>query len=201
MTEKEKMLKGLPYMAFEKELIKERQNAKVLVYEINQLHPLKLKERKVLFKRLFGSTTNMFFLEPPFQCDYGYNINIGDNFFANYNCVILDCAPVNIGNNVMFGPNVSIYTAGHPIHPERRNEGWEYAYPVNIGNNVWLGGNTVVNAGITIGDNVVIGSGSVVTKDIPANSVAVGNPCKVIRAITDEEKDYYYRKLRFDEAK
>lgn len=200
MTEKEKMLKGLPYMAFEKELIKERQDAKVLVYEINQLHPLKLKERKVLFKRLFGNTTNRFFLEPPFHCDYGYNINIGDNFFANYHCVILDCAPVNIGDNVMFGPNVSIYTAGHPIHPEKRNEGWEYAYPVNIGNNVWVGGNTVINAGITIGDNVVIGSGSVVTKDIPANSVAVGNPCKVIRAITDEEKDYYYRKLRFDDV-
>lgn len=197
MTEKEKMLAGKPYKSFEQQLFEERQQAKDLNYQINQLHPFQLEERNERLRKLLGRTGNQFHIEPPFYCDYGYNITIGENFYANYNCIILDCAPVIIGDNVLLAPNVAIYTAGHPIHYEPRNEAYEYAFPVMIGNNVWIGGNTVINPGITIGDNTVIGSGSVVTRDIPANVVAVGSPCKVIRGITDEDKQYYFRNLKF----
>ncbi|WP_114791702.1 sugar O-acetyltransferase [Niabella yanshanensis] len=197
MNEKEKMLAGKPYKSFEPQLFEERQRAKDLNYQINQLHPFKLEERNELFKKLLGSTGTQFHIEPPFYCDYGYNITIGENFYSNYNCIILDCAPVTIGDNVLLAPNVAIYTAGHPIHYEPRNEAYEYAFPVTIGNNVWIGGNTVINPGITIGDNTVIGSGSVVTKDIPANVIAVGSPCKLIRSITDEDQQYYFRNLKF----
>lgn len=196
MTEKEKMLAGKPYLAFGEELSNERQHAKVLNYELNQLHPLDLEKRQDILKKLLGKTGETFYVEPPFRCDYGYNIEIGENFYSNYNCTILDCAKVTIGNNVMFAPNVSLFTAGHPIHSEPRNEGIEYAFPITIGDNVWIGGNVVVNPGVSIGENCVIGSGSVVTKDIPANSIAVGNPCRVINEITDEDKVYYFKNLK-----
>jgi maltose O-acetyltransferase len=196
MTEKEKMLAGQPYKSFEPKLFEERQLAKDLNYQINQLHPFKLEERNQLLRKLLGHTGSQFHIEPPFYCDYGYNIAIGENFYSNYNCTILDCAPVTFGNNVLLAPNVSIYTAGHPVHYEPRNEAYEYAFPVTIGNNVWIGGNTVINPGISIGDNSVIGSGSVVTKNIPANVIAVGNPCKVIRDITDNDRQYYFRNLK-----
>lgn len=198
MTEKEKMISGKPYLAFEKELSNERHHAKVLVHDFNNLHPNEKEKRNNIIKELLGKTGDNFYIEPPFRCDYGYNIEIGDNFYTNYNCVILDCAKVKIGNNVLLAPNVGIYTAGHPIHYEFRNTGYEYAFPITIGDNVWVGANTVINPGVTIGDNCVIGSGSVVTKDIPANSIAVGNPCKVIREITDEDKRYYFKKLEFN---
>lgn len=197
MTEKEKMLAGKPYLAFGEELLRERQHAKVLVHELNQLHPLELDKRHNILKQLLGKTGEKFFVEPPFRCDYGYNIEIGENFYSNYNCTILDCAKVKIGDNVLFAPNVSLFTAGHPIHPQPRNQELEYAFPITIGNNVWICGNVVINPGVTIGDNCVVGSGSVVTKDIPANSIAAGNPCKVIREITDEDKAYYYKNLKF----
>ena len=132
-----------------------------------------------LLQKLFDD----FLIEQPFNCDYGYNIRIGENFYANVGCTILDVAPVTIGDNVMLAPNVNIYTAGHPLDAEIRNSGLEYAYPVNIGNNVWIGGNVTIVPGVTIGANTVIGAGSVVTKDIPANVVAVGNPCRVVRKI------------------
>lgn len=119
-------------------------------------------------------------------------------FFANYNCIILDVGKVIIGNNVQFAPNVSLYTAGHPIHSDSRNSGYEYGIGITIGDNVWLGGNVVVNPGVHIGNNVVIGSGSVVTKDIPDNVIAIGNPCKVIREITEEDRKYYYKNYEFD---
>ncbi len=140
------------------------------------------------------------YIEAPFHCDYGKNIEVGDFFFVNYNCVILDVGKVTIGNNVQFAPNVSLYTAGHPIHPDSRNSGYEYGIGITIGNNVWLGGNVVVNPGVHIGNNVVVGSGSVVTKDIPDNVVAVGNPCRIIRKITEEDRKYYYKNLEFDVA-
>ncbi len=200
LTEKEKMLAGLPYLAFGDELMRERQYAKEVLFAYNNLPPDRIAERDQLLSGLFAATGPSFFIEPPFRCDYGYNIRIGDHFYANYNCVILDCAPVVIGSNVMFAPNVSLFTAGHPIHAEPRNAGYEYAFPIHVGNNVWIGGNTVVNPGVSIGDNTVIGAGSVVTKDIPANVVAVGNPCRVIRLITEEDRAYYFRKLRFDGA-
>ncbi|WP_140938837.1 sugar O-acetyltransferase [Sphingobacterium lumbrici] len=187
-TEKEKMLNGEAYFATDKTLSEDRIHAQTLCHRFNQLEPKQIKAKKQNLKDLLGKTGKMFYIEPPFRCDYGYNIEIGENFYANYNLTILDCAPVRIGDNVMIAPNVSLFTAGHPIHHELRNSGLEYANPITIGNNVWIGGNTVINPGVTIGDNTVIGSGSVVTKDIPANVVAVGNPCRILRAITDDEK-------------
>ena len=198
-TAKEKMLASEPYQAMGRELFDERQHAKMELFKFNQLDPTKIKARNQIIKGLFGKTTSKFFIEPPFRCDYGYNIEIGDNFYANYNLTILDCCKVSIGDNVMFAPNVSLFTAGHPIHATPRNEGWEYAFPITIGNNVWIGGNTVINPGVSIGDNTVIGSGSVVTKDIPANVVAVGNPCRVIKEITDTDKAYYFKNLTLAE--
>ena len=192
-SEKDKMIDGEPYYANNPELSPLRLNAQRTCHRYNQIDPKNFKERKSVIKGLFGKTERMFCIEQPFYCDYGFNIEIGDNFFSNYHLTILDCAPVKIGNNVMFGPNVSLYTAGHPIHHEIRNTALEYALPITIGDNVWLGGNVVINPNVTIGDNVVIGSGSIVVNDIPANSVAVGNPCKVIREITEEDKKYYYK--------
>ena len=197
MTEKEKMISGQPYLANGKELFTERQNAKELVFEFNNSHPKELKFRSEIIKKLFGKTEKGFYIEPPFRCDYGYNISAGKNFYSNYNCTILDCAEVKIGDNVMFAPNVSILTAGHPIHPEMRNTGIEYAFPIKIGNNVWIGGNVVVNPGVSIGNNTIIGSGSVVTKDIPDNVIAGGNPCKVLREITEEDKLFYFKDKKF----
>ena len=147
---------------------------------------------------LCGRTGQHLHIEEPFHCDLGYNIEVGEWFYANYNCVILDVCRVTIGDNVMFAPNVAIYAAGHPVHPAARNSGYEYGQPVAIGNNVWLGGNTVVTPGVTIGDNVVVGAGSVVTRDIPANVVAAGNPCRVLRAITEADADYYFKDRKFD---
>lgn len=187
-SEKDKMLSGELYKSFDAELLAERQRAKEIVFRYNSLQPSMIEERNELLKSLFGSVKGNFFIEPPFRCDYGCNIEIGENFYANYNLVILDCAKVTIGDNVLIGPNVGIYTAGHPLHFELRNEEWEFACPITIEDNVWIGGNVVLNPGVTVGRNSVVGSGSVVTKDIPANVVAAGNPCRVIREITDADK-------------
>lgn len=139
------------------------------------------------------------FINPPFYCDYGFNIEVGKNFFANYNCTIIDVAKVIIGDNCMFSPNVSIYTAGHPIHPTSRNSLYEYGISVTIGDNVWIGGNSVILPGVKIGSNTIIAAGSVVTKDIPDWVVAGGNPYRVIREITKEDKKYYYKDRTFDQ--
>lgn len=195
-SSKEKMIAGEVYQAMGRELFDERQYAKEQLYIYNNLEPSKIKQRNQLLKTLFGRSTNLFFIEPPFRCDYGYNIFLGDNFYANFNLTILDCAPVTIGDNVMIGPNVSLFTAGHPVHHEPRVAGWEYAKPITIEDNVWIGGHTVINPDVTIGKNSVIGSGSVVTKDIPENVVAVGNPCRVIRNITEQDKAYFYKNER-----
>ena len=170
MTEKEKMINGELYLSFGEELLKERQDAKELIFDFNTLRPTEIEKRNEIIGKLFGKIGKGFFIEPPFRCDYGYNISVGENFYSNYNCIILDCAKVTIGDNVLFAPNVSLFTAGHPIDPEIRNSGSEYAFPITIGNNVWIGGGVIVNPGVTIGDNVVIGAGSVVTKDIPAGN-------------------------------
>ena len=184
-TEKEKMLNGELYLAFGEELFSERQHAKELIYKYNNLKPDEIEERNLIIKELLGETGENFFIEPPFRCDYGYNIKWGENSYANYNCTILDCAEVKIGKDVLIGPNVGIYTAGHPISFKDRVAGLEYAYPIEIGDGAWIGGGTTINPGVKIGKNSVIGSGSVVTKDIPDNVVAVGNPCKVIKSIEE----------------
>lgn len=197
-TEKHKMLAGKAYQAGDAELSKERLKAREIVFEFNNLAPKFIKQRKELLKRLFGKTEKMFYVEPPFRCDYGYNIEIGDNFYANFNLVILDCAKVSIGNNVFIAPNVAIYTAGHPIHSHLRDQEYEWAQEITIGNSVWIGGNVVINPGVKIGSNVVIGSGSIVTRDIPDNVFAAGNPCRVIREITEADKDFYYKNQKLE---
>lgn len=189
MTEKEKMLNRKMYDAnYDKELLSERVAAKELCYEYNLLRPSDEEGQREVIRRLLGKTEGSFCIVAPFWCDYGYNIEIGENFFANHNMVILDGAKVKFGDNVFVAPDCGFHTAGHPIDYERRNKGLEYAYPITVGDNVWIGAGVQVMPGVTIGSNVVIGGGSVVVKDIPSNSVAVGNPCKVIRAITEEDK-------------
>lgn len=192
-SEKEKMLAGHPYKSNDITLVRERELAKEIIFDFNNLKPKEKDKRHDLIIRLFGKALERFYIEPPFRCDYGYNIEIGENFYANYNLVILDCAKVIFGDNVFIGPNVGIYTAGHPLHSDLRNQELEYALSIRIGDNVWLGGNVIINPGIKIGSNTVIGSGSIVTKNIPANVLAVGNPCKVLRQITDSDRNYYYK--------
>ena len=185
-TEKEKMLNEEYYDASGEELTKEREYAKDLCYDYNHTRPSEKEKLKNIIKKLFKSTGQNYRINPPFFCDYGYNISIGENFYSNYNLIILDVCEVNIGNNVFIGPNVGIYTAGHPVNVELRNDGLEYGKKIKIGNNVWIGGNVCILPGVTIGDNVTIGAGAVVTKNIPSNVTAFGNPCKVHKKNKDE---------------
>ncbi len=198
MTQKERMLANLPYKAWMDGLSEERLENKKRIYQYNHLPPEQWNEQVDLLKRILGKTGDEVYIEPPFHCDYGYNIEVGENFYANYNLVILDVGKVRIGKNVMFAPNVSIYTAGHPVHPDSRNSGYEYGIDITIGDNVWIGGNVCVLPGVKIGDNVVIGAGSVVTKDLPDNVIAAGNPCRIIRKITQEDRNFYYKNRKFD---
>lgn len=184
MSEKEKMLAGELYDAnYNEELIKERIIAKDKCFEYNNLKPSNTEEREKILRSLIGNTKENFLIEQPFICDYGYNIKIGERFYSNHNLIILDANKVEFGDNVFIGPNCGFYTAGHPLDAESRNKGLEYAKPIKVGNNVWFGGNVIVLPGVTIGNNVVIGAGSIVTKDIPSNVIAVGNPCKAIKEI------------------
>lgn len=198
MNQKERMLANLPYKAWLDGLSEERLENKKRIYRFNHMPPEEWDRQDELLKQILGRTGRFAHVEPPFHCDYGYNIEVGENFFANYNLTVLDVARVRIGANAQIAPNVSIYTAGHPIHPDSRNSGYEYGIDVTIGDNVWLGGNACVMPGVTIGNNVVIGAGSVVTKDIPDNVIAVGNPCRVVREITEADRDYYFRDRKFD---
>ena len=200
MTEKEKCRLGLLYDAnYDPEILADRERAKELLYDYNRLRPSEQIRRTELLKKLLGKTGENLIIEPPFACDYGYNIEVGENFYANVNLVILDGAKVCIGDNAFIAPNVGIYTAGHPVYPDTRNSAFEYGKEVIIGDNVWLGGNTVVCPGVHIGNNVVIGAGSVVTKDIPDWSVAAGNPCRVIRKITERDKRKLFRDGEIDD--
>ena len=198
MNQKERMLAGLPYKAWMDGLSQERLENKKKIFAFNHLEPDKIEEKEKLLKEILGKTGKYVNIEVPFHCDYGYNIEVGENFFANYNFTVLDVGKVRIGANAQIAPNVSIYTAGHPIHPDSRNSGYEYGISIIIGDNVWIGGNACIMPGVTIGNNVVIGAGSVVTKDVPDNVIAAGNPCKIIRTITEEDRDFYYRDHRFD---
>lgn len=201
MTEKEKMLLGMYYKASDKDLTEARNTARSLAAEYNSTAPSELERREDILKKLFKKCGRNIYIEPPFYCDYGSNIALGDNVYINFDCIILDVCNVSIGNNVFIAPRVSIFAAAHPIDADIRNSLLEFGSPVNIGNSVWIGGNAVINPGVSIGDGSIIGSGSVVTKDIPANVIACGNPCRVIRQISDEDKavcrrlaDEYYKK-------
>ncbi|MBR5479438.1 MAG: sugar O-acetyltransferase [Clostridia bacterium] len=197
MTNDERREKGLAYFADEEiygQLAECRKRLKV----VNELDRWEYDKINLAMKDVIPNSEKLFIV-PPFYCEFGTRIKLGNNFYANYNCVILDVAPVTIGENCMFGPNVSIYTAGHPVHPKTRNTGYEYGKPITIGDNCWIGGSVTITPGVTIGDNVVIGAGSVVTRDIPDNVVAVGNPCRVIREITDKDRRYLHKDELIDD--
>ncbi len=198
MTQKERMLAGLPYKAWLDGLSEERMACRRKLHAFNLLPPDEEEQAQRLLLELLGKTGRDPWINAPFHCDYGWNIEVGDNFFANYNLTILDVGKVTIGSNVQFAPNVSIYTSGHPLHPDSRNSGYEYGLPVTIGDNVWIGGNVVLLPGVTVGSNSVIGAGSVVSRDIPEWVVAVGSPCRVVRRITEEDRKYYCKDRVFD---
>ena len=187
----------MPYVSDE-EVMEQQKKTRRILQQLNTVDISDFGRISELVKELFGKSQGAF-VNPPFHCDYGFNIETGKNFYANYNCTILDVAKVKIGDNCQIAPNVSIYTAGHPLHPVARNSMYEYGIEVTIGDNVWIGGSSVILPGVHIGDNVVIGAGSVVTRDIPDWCVAAGNPAKVIRKITDEDMKYYYKDREFDE--
>ncbi|MBC5842268.1 sugar O-acetyltransferase [Flavobacterium sp. F-380] len=184
MTEKEKMIAGVYYHAGDATLVKDRRRAKNLLHRLNVLEYRITKKARDIIAELIPAVGANLYIEPPFHCDYGYNIVCGDNVYFNVNCVVLDSAPVRIGSNVFFAPNVQLYTATHPLEADLRRT-LESALPITIGDDCWIGGNSVICPGITIGNGCVIGAGSVVTKDIPDNSLAVGNPAKVIRKLNE----------------
>lgn len=196
MNNQERRDRGLAYISDESVMAEQKECRKIL-QKLNSIDLSDFDGINQIISELLGTPTDAF-ITPPFHCDYGKHIEIGKKFFANYNCTFLDVAKIKIGDNCQFAPNVSIYTAGHPIHPLGRNLLYEYGKPITIGDNVWIGGNTVVCPGVSIGNNVVIGAGSVVTKDIPDWSVAAGNPCKVIRKITDADRNKLFHDEEFD---
>ena len=189
--------KELPYISDES-VFEEQKRARRLTQQLNTIDRADFDGIGKIVKELLGKSDGAF-INPPFYCDYGFNIEVGKNFFANYNCTILDVAKVTIGDNCQMAPNVAIYTAGHPVHPQTRNTAYEYGISVTIGDNVWIGGNTVICPGVHIGSNTVIGAGSVVTKDIPSNVVAVGNPCKVLREVNEYDYEFYFKNRRISQ--
>jgi len=185
-TEKEKMIGGDYFLAGDSVLVKERRRAKILLQRLNITEYRMTKKARAILQELIPNSGNNLYIEPPFHCDYGYNIFCGDNVYFNVNCVVLDCAKISIGSNVFFGPGVQLYTATHPLDFELRKT-LENASPISIGDDCWIGGNSIILPGITIGKGCVIGAGSVVTKDIPDNSLAVGNPAKVIKKLNQDK--------------
>ncbi|MFC7320136.1 sugar O-acetyltransferase [Halobacillus campisalis] len=183
MTEKGKMLAGQLYKAWDEELVHERMRASQILYNFNQSKVTEEHYRAQLLQELLGYSGEGAYIEPSFQCDYGYNIKVGDGFFANYNCVLLDVCPISIGDRVLFGPNVQVYTATHPLNKNERAIGLEAGRPVTIGDDVWVGGSAVINPGVSIGEGAVIGAGAVVTRDVPPDVFVGGNPAKIIKEI------------------
>ncbi|GBC02596.1 hypothetical protein RclHR1_00470026 [Rhizophagus clarus] len=194
LSEKEKALAGLPYSPFSEELMNDQFRVREILFKFNNSKPGRFnseefRERDNMIRQLFGSVGEILYVEPPFRCDYGYNIHVGEKFYSNYNCTILDCNKVTIGDRVMFGPNVSLFTATHPTQPEVRAEGPQSAFPIKIGNDVWIGGGAIICPGITIGDGVTVGAGSVVTKDVPPYVIVAGSPAKIIKRLERKQKE------------
>ncbi len=197
MNMKERRDAGLAYISDEA-VFEEQAAARRILQKLNFMDRSDFDGIAEVVKELLGKSEGAM-INPPFYCDYGTHIEVGKNFFANYNCTILDVAKVKIGDNCLFAPNVSIYTAGHPVHPVARNSAYEFGKEVTIGDNCWIGGNSVICPGVHIGNNVVIGAGSVVTKDIPDWSIAAGNPCRVLRQITEADRRVLFRQEEIDE--
>ena len=188
---------GMLYISDEN-VYNEQKRARILTQKLNTMDRSDYEGITAVIRELFGSAENAM-VNPPFYCDYGNHIFVGKNFFANYNCCFLDVGKITFGDNCLLGPNVCISTAGHPVHPAARNSLYEYGIDIRIGNSVWIGANAVICPGVTIGDCCVIGAGSVVTRDIPAWSVAAGNPCRVIRRITEDDRELYFTRRRADD--
>lgn len=192
MTEWEKARKGYLYDAnYDPDIIDKRTRCADLCYEYNMCKPSDMNQQQIILHRLLGKIKGKIVVTSPFYCDYGINISVGENFYTNHNVTILDAAEVSFGDNVFIAPDCVFSTAGHPLDAEQRNQGLEIALPITIGNNVWIGAHVSVLPGVTIGNNVVIGAGSVVNRDIPDGVVAAGNPCRVIRKITEEDRKKY----------
>ncbi len=199
MDIKEKMKKGKLYLPTDESLVKEQTKCLDKIFDFNQTRPSEGEKREKLLKELLGSCGENCYVEAPLYANWGCNTHFGNGVYANFNLTLVDDTDIYIGNNVMFGPNVTVATAGHPVEPELRRTQAQFNLPVHIGNNVWIGAQSVILPGVSIGDNTVIGAGSIVTKDIPANCVAFGNPCKVIREISDRDKKYYYKNMEIKE--
>lgn len=193
MTAKEKMKSGEVYFCTDEALMKEQTACLEKLYDFNATRPSEGKKRAALLKELLAEVGENCYVEPPLHANWGCHTHFGKNVYANFNLTLVDDTDIFVGNSVMFGPNVTVATAGHPIDPALRLKVGQFNIPVRIGNNVWIGANSVILPGITIGDNSVIGAGSIVTKDIPENVVAVGNPCRVLRPISERDKEYYYK--------
>lgn len=193
-TEKEKMIAGELYFSADPELIADRRSAREKQILINQTTDPMV--RRELVKATFGQVENQAYIEPNLRFDYGYNIFVGKNFYANYDCVLLDICPITIGDNCMLAPNVKLYTASHPLQPAKRSSGLENGAPITLGNNVWIGGNATLLPGVSLGDNVVVGAGSVVTRSFPENVVIAGNPARVIRTIEAAESEDHLKHLQ-----
>lgn len=196
LSMRERIKKGMLFTDLTEGLPEERLRGKALMYDYNLTRPGEERKRRELIKNILGRVGENAWIEPPFYFSYGKNINIGDNFYANFNLTIVDDHTVTIGNNVMIAPNVTISVTGHPVHYTLRANGEMFSFPVVIGDNVWIGSHAVINPGVKIGDNSVIGAGSVVTKDIPPDVVAAGVPCRILREITQRDREYYYRDLK-----
>lgn len=193
MTIRERMKNGQIYFCNDEEIVKEQLQCIDILYDFNNTRPSEMEKRNEILKNLLADVGENCYVEPPLHTSWGKNSHFGNNVYANFNLTLIDDTDIFIGNNVMFGPNVTVTTAGHPIDPELRMKVAEFNIPVHIGNNVWIGAGAIILPGVSIGENSVIGAGSIVTKDIPANVVAVGNPCRVMREINERDKRYYYK--------
>lgn len=198
MTLKERMENGYLYLPTDEELMKAQEQCLEKLYDFNQTRPSQMEKRTALLKELLAELGDNCYVEPPLHANWGKNTHFGHDVYANFNLTLVDDCDIFVGDNVMFGPNVTVATAGHPVEPNLRRKAAQFNIPVRIGNNVWIGAGAVILPGVTIGDNTVVGAGSVVTKDLPSNVVAVGNPCRVLREISDRDREFYYKDRRID---
>lgn len=198
MNTRERMKNGQLYFCTDEEVAKEQLKCLDRLYDFNRTRPAEMPKRMALLKEILAEVGENCYVEPPLHANWGINTHFGNNVYANFNLTLVDDCDIYVGDSVMFGPNVTVAVAGHPIDPGLRRKVAQFNIPVRIGNNVWIGAGAVILPGVTIGDNSVIGAGSIVTKDIPANVVAVGNPCRVLREINDRDREYYYKDRKID---